>query len=88
MAESNSVVESVTSLVQSNRTVTSHVPKTPLHGSLKRLIGGLDFKGKGTNHPLLSVDPFVLCDAAAELPGAGAMQLPTCLIAHLKREKV
>jgi hypothetical protein len=38
---------------------------------LSRLIGGLDYKGQGTAHPLLGVDPFVLCECAPELMGAG-----------------
>lgn len=54
-----------------NRVVNSFVPRTPLHGSLSRLIGGLDFKGQGTNHPLISVDPFILCDSAVEIVGPG-----------------
>lgn len=55
----------------SSRVVASFIPKT-ITGPLHRLVGGLDFKGQGTNHPLLSVDPVVLCDAlAAPLMGTG-----------------
>jgi hypothetical protein len=54
-----------------SRAVTNFIPRTPLHGSLSRLIGGLDCKGNGTNHPLISVEPFILCDSAKEIIGAG-----------------
>ena len=37
------------------------VPATPT-GPLLRLIGGLDCKGKGTDHPLLEVGPVCLLD--------------------------
>jgi len=39
-------------------------------GPLKRLVGSLDFKGKGTKHDLEGLDPVVLCDYAA-ITGAG-----------------
>jgi hypothetical protein len=55
-----------------SRIVVNCVPRTPLHGGVSRLVGGLDCKGAGTNHPLLSVDPFVLCDAAPEIVGKGS----------------
>lgn len=39
-------------------------------GPLKRLVGSLDFKGKGTKHELAGLDPVVLCDYAI-INGAG-----------------
>lgn len=52
------------------RNVTSFVPRT-VKSILTRLIGGLDIRGNGVDHPLLGLDPFVLCDAAPEIPGIG-----------------
>uniref|UniRef100_A0A7S4LI68 Pirin N-terminal domain-containing protein n=1 Tax=Eutreptiella gymnastica TaxID=73025 RepID=A0A7S4LI68_9EUGL len=43
------------------RSVIRVVPATPT-GPLLRLIGGLDCKGKGTDHPLLEVGPVCLLD--------------------------
>jgi len=45
------------------RKVASKINPTKA-GPLLRLVGGLDMKGKGTNHPVLEVDPVVLCDSA------------------------
>jgi len=39
-------------------------------GPLKRLVGSVDFKGKGTKHELEGVDPVVLCDYAV-IQGVG-----------------
>ena len=40
-------------------------PKDPPEGLiLRRVIGGLDIDGKGTNHPLKEVDPWFLVDEA------------------------
>lgn len=43
------------------RSIIKSVPPTKA-GPLVRLVGSLDFKGQGKNHPLESVDPVVLCD--------------------------
>ena len=52
------------------RSVISFVPRT-VKSILSRLIGGLDIQGNGVDHPLLGLDPFVLCDAAPEIHGIG-----------------
>ena len=39
-------------------------------GPLKRLVGSVDCKGKGTEHELEWMDPVILCDTAS-LSGAG-----------------
>ncbi|XP_065051307.1 uncharacterized protein LOC135680983 [Rhopilema esculentum] len=43
------------------RSITNRVLATKA-GPLQRLVGSLDFKGQGTKHPLVDVDPVMLCD--------------------------
>jgi redox-sensitive bicupin YhaK (pirin superfamily) len=58
-----------------SRTIKKIVPATKT-GKITRMIGTLDIDGSGTNHPLESVDPFILLDHGVvpinEMPPFGA----------------
>lgn len=58
-----------------SRTIKKIVPATAT-GKITRLIGTVDIDGSGTNHPLESVDPFILLDYGVvpinEMPPFGA----------------
>jgi len=51
------------SIMATSRLITRTVAAT-ITGPLERMVGSLDCRGKGTNHPLPQVDPVVLCEVA------------------------
>merc|ERR1711971_345336 len=51
------------SIMATSRLITRSVAAT-MTGPLERMVGSLDCRGKGTNHPLPQVDPVVLCELA------------------------
>eukprot|EP00539_Tryblionella_compressa_P000481 CAMPEP_0178748158 /NCGR_PEP_ID=MMETSP0744-20121128/8736_1 /TAXON_ID=913974 /ORGANISM="Nitzschia punctata, Strain CCMP561" /LENGTH=302 /DNA_ID=CAMNT_0020401503 /DNA_START=124 /DNA_END=1032 /DNA_ORIENTATION=- len=57
-----------------SRSIEKVVPAT--QGHITRLIGTVDMEGKGTNHPLAEVDPFILLDYGSisknDMPPFGA----------------
>merc|ERR1711971_785368 len=51
------------SIMATSRLITRSVAAT-MTAPLERMVGSLDCRGKGTNHPLPQVDPVVLCELA------------------------
>ena len=56
------ITTSLMATMSTARTIEKHVPAT-MSTKISRLIGTVDIEGKGTNHPLHEVDPFILLDA-------------------------
>jgi len=61
--------------MQPVRTVVNRQLPLKIHEGIYRMIGGLDYVGKGTNFPLLQVDPFILLDVST-LKGKLDMGMP------------
>ena len=55
------------------RKIIKSVPATK-SGPIIRLIGSVDFKGQGINHPLESVDPVILLDYTGKFSGKGKIR--------------